>query len=155
MIGKAGEQTAQRLRQDPSQRSVMKPPGPLEGPIMGPIMAGAEAGVGNLIGETAGKVGGAAVRSTVVPIVNWRLTRSVLDAAYKVAPELQPLMEREMKSQDLAQALGILGSGRYGSTTTGTSGGGLGGGLEGLGGILGYLYGQGAFGKSVNPSPGG
>lgn len=64
-----------------------------------------------------------------------------------------PLLERDMKNQDLAAALGVLNGGRYSSTTTGTSGGGVGGALEGAGGILGYLYGQGMLG-GAKKSPG-
>ena len=52
-----------------------------------------------------------------------------------------PLMEREMKNQDMNFASGVLGQGRYNSTTTGTSGGGMGGALSGLGGMLGLMYG--------------
>jgi len=53
-----------------------------------------------------------------------------------------PLLERDMRNQDMAFAGNVLGQGRYNSTTTGTSGGGLGGGLAGLGGMLGFMYGQ-------------
>ena len=57
-----------------------------------------------------------------------------------------PGIERDLQQQNFANAMGVLGTGRYGSTTTGTGGGGAGGALGGLGGMLGYLYGQGAIG---------
>lgn len=65
-----------------------------------------------------------------------------------------PLMERDMANQNFQQAANVLGTGRYDTTTTNTQGGGLGGGLSGLGGILGFLYGQnGAGGGSGAKSP--
>lgn len=57
-----------------------------------------------------------------------------------------PLQERAMRLEDLGFANSILGSQRYGQTTTGTSGGGFGGGLENLAGMFGYLYGSGKIG---------
>lgn len=62
-----------------------------------------------------------------------------------------PLLERDMRNQDMNFASGVLGQGRYNSTTQGTStsGGGLGGGLAGLGGILGFQYGQGGTSGSM------
>lgn len=55
-----------------------------------------------------------------------------------------PGIERDWSNQDLALGQGILGQGRYSTTTTGTStqGGGVAGALGGLGGMLGFLYGQ-------------
>lgn len=58
-----------------------------------------------------------------------------------------PLIDRQFQQEDLASALELLQLGR-GSTTTETGGGSrLGGGLSGLASMLGFLYGQGAFGN--------
>lgn len=57
-----------------------------------------------------------------------------------------PLQERAMRMEDLGFANNVLGSQRYGQTTTNTSGGGLGGGISNLAGMLGYLYGAGKIG---------
>lgn len=55
-----------------------------------------------------------------------------------------PGLERDLQQRNFTNAANVLGQGRYNQTTTGTStsGGGLGGGLAGLGGILGFQYGQ-------------
>jgi hypothetical protein len=71
-----------------------------------------------------------------------------------------PLIARDLQNQDLAQALAIAGIGRGQSTTstgtttgeatTGQTGGllgGLGAGFTDLASLLGFLYGQGAFGR--------
>lgn len=57
-----------------------------------------------------------------------------------------PLLSRQLQSQDLSQATGILGLGR-GSTSTGTvsSGGGAAGAATNLAQYLGYLTAKGAF----------
>lgn len=66
-----------------------------------------------------------------------------------------PGLERDLKQQNFQNAMGVLGTGRYGQTTTGTStsGGGAGGALGGLGGMLGYLYGQGGLGGGQGNVP--
>lgn len=57
-----------------------------------------------------------------------------------------PLIERQFGQEDLASALELLQLGR-GSTTTEMGGGSrLGGGISSLATMLGFLYGQGAFG---------
>lgn len=68
-----------------------------------------------------------------------------------------PLLNREMQTQDLGIASLLLNQGR-GSTTSTTStgtqpGNMLGGGLNNLAGMLGFLYGQGMFGGG-GASPG-
>lgn len=65
-----------------------------------------------------------------------------------------PGIERDWRNQDLASALGVLGTGRYGSQTTQSGGGGLGGGLSGLGGMLGFMYGSGGSGLGGGTSGG-
>lgn len=55
-----------------------------------------------------------------------------------------PLQERALRLEDLGFANNVLGSQRYGQTTS--SGGGFGGGLENLAGMFGYLYGAGKIG---------
>lgn len=57
-----------------------------------------------------------------------------------------PLQERAMRMEDLGFANNVLGSQRYGQTTTTEGGGGLGGGLSNLAGMMGYLYGSGKLG---------
>lgn len=77
-----------------------------------------------------------------------------------------PGMEREAGNQDFAAAMQALGFGTgTSSATTGTAtqttpGNALGGGISSLAGMLGFLYGQGAFGGGgkgggVNPVGGG
>jgi hypothetical protein len=59
-----------------------------------------------------------------------------------------PLVQRQMQQEDQAGALDLLGMGR-GATVTGQQPGDmLGGGVSGLAQMLGFLYGQGAFGGS-------
>lgn len=66
-----------------------------------------------------------------------------------------PLQERAMRMEDLGFANQVLGSQRYGQTTTSNSGGGLSGGIGNLAGMLGYLYGAGKIGgggaSGINP----
>lgn len=57
-----------------------------------------------------------------------------------------PLQERAMRMEDLGFANNVLGSQRYGQTTTSEGGGGLGGGINNLAGMFGYLYGSGKIG---------
>lgn len=68
----------------------------------------------------------------------------------------EPLLEQDAEHQNLIDAMGLLSQGRGSTTTTrtvgtgvtsgtSTSGGGAGGALEGIGGILGMMYANGAF----------
>lgn len=59
----------------------------------------------------------------------------------------EPLIQQQQQTDAISQAMGLLGQGRGStSTLTGQQGGGLGGGLQDIGGILGFLYGSGAIG---------
>jgi hypothetical protein len=66
-----------------------------------------------------------------------------------------PLLARQLKGEDLAQAGNVLNMGR-GSTTTGTEegGGGPAGGITQLGRFLGYASANGAFGGNTGVSGG-
>ena len=69
-----------------------------------------------------------------------------------------PLIERQFQQEDLASALQLLGMGQQGSKTVteGNLGGSrLGGGISGLASMLGFLYGQGAFGGGGGYGPTG
>ena len=60
-----------------------------------------------------------------------------------------PLWDQERQQQDMQSALQLLGQGRGNTNTLTSPGNVLGGGLEGLAQMLGFLMGQGAFaGKS-------
>jgi hypothetical protein len=57
-----------------------------------------------------------------------------------------PTLERQFENENLSMMAQLLQS-RLGVESEGSTGGGLGGGLEGLGGMLGFLMSQGAFGQ--------
>lgn len=61
----------------------------------------------------------------------------------------EPILGRDFQNQDLAAAMGVLGMGRGASSTgtgTLTSGGGIGGGLDSTGAMLGFLFANGMIG---------
>lgn len=66
-----------------------------------------------------------------------------------------PLIERQFQQEDLASALELLQLGR--GTKSETTGGGsrIGGGISGLASMLGFLFGQGAFGGGTQYGPTG
>ncbi len=63
-----------------------------------------------------------------------------------------PLLQRELQGQDIGMGADMLNFGR-GTTTTGSSGGGLGGVAGNLAAYIGYLQGKGSF-KNPNGLPG-
>lgn len=72
----------------------------------------------------------------------------------------EPLLAHQFDQESLQNAFNVLGLGRGMKTTgtgasTGVNGGGVGGGLDNVAGILGLLYGQGAFGGAGAKSVGG
>jgi hypothetical protein len=58
-----------------------------------------------------------------------------------------PLVQRQLQQEDQASAFDLLRLGNGSTSTFNTSGNAAGGTMEGLAQMLGFLYGQGAFGK--------
>lgn len=58
-----------------------------------------------------------------------------------------PLLERDLQNQDMEQAMRLIGQGRGLNTTATTPGNMVGGGISDMATMLGFLYGQGAFGR--------
>lgn len=63
-----------------------------------------------------------------------------------------PLVQRQLQQEDEESAFNLLGLGRGNEFSTNQPGDMLGGGLEGLASMLGFLYGQGAFGGGGAPT---
>lgn len=68
----------------------------------------------------------------------------------------EPLLQQQQQDATFQQALSLLGQGRGSSSTGGVQGGGggLGGALTDVGGILGFLYGNGMLGGGGKPKLG-